>query len=346
MGLFDTFKEKAIARIPMKVCMMGPRAVGKTTILTAIFNDTQDNLGATTNLLLKAEGDTNTDLLARKRQLNSIFANRTQITDRPSAGLAASSVVNTFEFAFGLKGKEPRIDLEIKDFPGEYVQSKPLEVEQYIHESSAVFVAIDTPHLMEEGGRFCDIKNKPQIITEFFRKSLQQIHEEKLVLLVPLKCERYFFEQRMDEVLRRVEEVYGELIKLFKESGIIACAVTPILTLGGVEFDSFAKEGTSVSLIKEGYPKEVLYRYREKNPKYTPMFCVQPLYYMLSFLASQYEKEKQNRSIFDKIFTAIYDLFDSDEELFDEILKMEKNRKTDLAGYKVLCGAGLFKYCK
>ena len=76
------------------------------------------------------------------------------------------------------------------------------------------------------------------------------------------------------------------------------------------------------------------------------MFCVQPLYYMLSFLASQYEKEKQNRSIFDKIFTAIYDLFDSDEELLDEILKMEKNRKTDLAGYKVLCGAGLFKYCK
>ena len=54
MGLLDSFKKKAIARIPMKVCMMGPRAVGKTTILTAIFNDTQENIGATTNLILKA----------------------------------------------------------------------------------------------------------------------------------------------------------------------------------------------------------------------------------------------------------------------------------------------------
>ena len=61
----DAFMSKAVPRIPMKVCMMGPRAVGKTTILTAIFNDTQENLGITTNLLLNAEGDTGTELINR-----------------------------------------------------------------------------------------------------------------------------------------------------------------------------------------------------------------------------------------------------------------------------------------
>ena len=346
MGIWDSFKKKAISRIPMKVCMMGPRAVGKTTILTAIFNDTQENIGATTNLILKAEGDTNTELTNRKHQLNAIFANLQQITDKPAAGLAASSTVNTFDFVFGLKGKEPRIDLEIKDFPGEYVQSRPDEVEQFINESSAVFVAIDTPHLMEEDGQYCEVKNKPQVITEFFKNSLQQLNGEKLVLLVPLKCERYFFEQRMDEVLSRIETVYSDIITMFKQNGKIACAVTPILTLGGVEFDHIMKEGGTIPLTVEGCPKEVVYRFREDKPKYNPVFCVQPLYYMLSFLAAQYGREKKNRSILDKFFTTIYDLFDSDEDLFDEILRMEKNRKTTLAGYNVECGADLFKYCK
>ncbi len=346
MKLLDSFKEKAIARIPMKVCMMGPRAVGKTTILTAIFNDTQENIGATTNLLLRAEGDTNAELTDRKHQLNAIFAARKQITDKPAAGLAASSTVNTFNFVFGLKGKEPRIDLEIKDFPGEYVQSRPQDVEQFIDESSAIFVAIDTPHLMEEGGIYCEAKNKTRIITEFFKSSLQKIEGEKLVLLVPLKCERYFFEHRMDDVLKQVESVYRELITLFRQSGKIACAVTPILTLGGVEFDHFTMQGTSIPLTSDGCPQEVVYRFRTDSPTYNPAFCVQPLYYMLSFLAAKYGREKQNRSFIDKLFTAIYDLFDSDEELFDEILRMEKNRKTTLMGYNVECGADLFKYCK
>ena len=175
---------------------------------------------------------------------------------------------------------------------------------------------------------------------------MQQLNGEKLVLLVPLKCERYFFEQRMDKVLSRIETVYSELIALFKQNGRIACAVTPILTLGGVEFDHIMKEGGTIPLTVEGCPKEVVYRFRGDKPKYNPVFCVQPLYYMLSFLAAQYGREKKNRSILDKFFTTIYDLFDSDEDLFDEILRMEKNRKTTLAGYNVECGADLFKYCK
>lgn len=342
--LKESFKQRAVHRIPMKVCMMGPRAVGKTSILTAIFNDTQDNLGLTTNLLLKAEGDTAAELINKKHYLNAIFANRTQVTDKPAAGLAATSTVNTFDFVFGLKGKEPRIDLEIKDFPGEYVLDRPNEVKQFINESSAVFIAIDTPHLMEENGAYCEAKNKSFIITSFFKS--QNLDSEKLVLLVPLKCERYFYDNRMDEVLTKVREYYSDLISYFMKNGKIACAVTPILTLGDVEFDHMIKQDGKVVINMNNCPDEVVYRFRGDNPKYSPAFCVQPLYYMLSFLAAQYEREKGNRNFIDKVFTSIYNLFDSDEALFDEILKMEKNRRTDLPGYKVECGADMFKYCK
>lgn len=341
----DSFKQRAVPCIPMKVCMMGPRAVGKTSILTAIFNDTQENLGLATNLLLRAEGDTLAELTDKKHQLNAIFANREEITDKPAAGLAATSTVNTFDFAFGLKGKEPRIDLEIKDFPGEYVLDRPKEVMQFINESVAVFVAIDTPHLMEADGKYCEAKNRSSVITDFFKK--QVINGERLVLLVPLKCERYFFENRMDEVLQRVESVYGDLITNFKSSEKIACAVTPILTLGDVEFDHFKTSLLGKTLLLDnGCPEEAIYRFRGEDPKYNPAFCIQPLYYMLSFLSVQYSREKKNRNFIDRVFSSIYNLFESDEALFDEILQMEKHRKTDLPGYKVECGADLFKYCK
>jgi len=341
----DSFKQRAVQRIPMKVCMMGPRAVGKTSILTAIFSDTQENLGLATNLLLRAEGDTLAELTDKKHQLNAIFANQEQITDKPAAGLAATSSVNTFDFAFGLKGKEPRIDLEIKDFPGEYVLDRPNEVINFINDSTAVFIAIDTPHLMENDMIFCELKNRPSVITDFFKK--QSLTGEKLVLLVPLKCERYFFENRMDEVLAKVEAVYSELIALLKKSDMVSCAVTPILTLGDVEFSQFKKTLLGkVALTDNGYPEETIYRFRGDNPRYNPAFCVQPLYYMLSFLAAQYERRKKDRSIIDKVFASIYSLFDSDEALFNEILQMEKYRKTELPGYKVECGANLFKYCK
>lgn len=344
MGLADYFKKKATPVMDMKICMMGPRAVGKTTILTAIFNDTQESIGATTKMHLTAEAATSAELTDRKRYLDSIFTNRQNITDRPEAGIAASSTVTTFDFHFGLKGKEPRINLEIKDFPGEYVVSDPDAVMRFIRESVGVFIAIDTPHLMEENGRFNEIKNKPSAITNFFKTTLPKLEGEKLVLLVPLKCERYFNERRMDEVAAKVKESYAELIEQLRKSQRVACAITPILTLGDVEFDSMERDnGGEIAINEFGTPRQVNYRFVGEKAKYNPAFCVQPLYYLLSFIAAQY---KRNRSNLDLMTRLIGSIFDTDEELLDEILVMEKNRRTGLPGYDVVCGSDLFSYCK
>lgn len=344
MGLFDRITKKIAPTMDMKVCMMGPRAAGKTTILTAIFNDTQENIGSWTNMQLTAETHTSAELTDRKRYLTSIFTNRTGIHDRPEAGLDASSTVTTFDFHFGLKGKEPRINLEIKDFPGEFVVSDPDSVKNFIMESTGIFIAIDTPHLMEHEGAYNEVKNKPSVITDFFRTVLPNIDGEKLVLLIPLKCERYFNEHRMDEVARRVKETYGELISLFRESHKIACAITPILTLGDVEYDDMELDTAGdVKLNVFGTPEQVNYRFTSDKAKYNPAFCVQPLYYLLSFLAAQY---KRNRKASDFLTRLLGSLFDNDEELLTEILAMEKNRRTGLPGYEVVCGSDLFTYSK
>ena len=332
----------------MKIAMMGPRAVGKTTILTAVFNETKSSI-ATTMLKLTDRGDTGRELQDRLYQLKSVFKKQEDITDNshPGAGAEATHNEHNFYFSFGIQGKDPSIDMEIKDFPGEYVTTMPERVMTFISEATAVFIAIDTPHLMEQDGKFNEIKNKTALITQFFRTALEGIDSEKLVMLIPLKCEKYFREQRMEEVLQRVENTYADLIKQFRQSLKICCTVAPILTLGDVEFDTFKYDATgNVELDVDGTPNMVRYKYVGDKPKYSPRFCSQPLYATLSFLAAQYTRQARRESFWKKMLRNIWNVFKSDEQLFEEVLKMEKNRISEQPklGYKVLCGGELFHY--
>lgn len=355
MGLLeDTFKPK---KAIMNVCMMGPKAVGKTTVLTAVFNETQQSIAETT-LNLTAKGDTNADLIERLRLLQSVFRKKTEITDNSSvagqqiisAGVTASAIVSNFNFEFGHIGKESVIDLNLKDFPGEYVVDYPDDVINFIKESQCIFVAIDTPHLMERNGEYNAIKNKPKEITDLFKRGIHAIGSEKLVLFIPLKCEKYFHEGRMEEVLSKVEETYKELTDMLSETGKICCAVTPIQTLGDVEFDDFSYDidGNVLLHPKDRCPENVKYKY-VNDAKYTPGFCSQPLYSLLLFVAAQYRRNKDKHvGILDWIKRKLWDVFNSDDTLIEEILKMNKNRLTtnSTLGYKVLCGEDLFDHRK
>lgn len=338
MGLLDNFRKQVGQRICMNVCMMGPRGVGKTTILTSVFKETQGAI-TSTDLLLHAQGATPAILNDRLHELSFAFDVKNPVIDRPNAGLSASLGEHVFEFALGLKGKEPKVDLYIKDFPGEYVQTKPQEVTDFISESNAIMLAIDTPHMMEAGGRYCEEKNKVSVITSFFKNSLgANSLSDKLVLLIPLKCERYQHEGRMNDVLETVERYYAELLQLLIDNNQVCCAITPIITLGGVEFDRFE------SSINNNVLPQAYYKFWGNPPAYKSAFCNQPIYYLLSFVSEQYHRSKKNAGFFEKIFQSIFNLFDNDPKLYEEILKLEKYRKSDFPGYKIVCGESMFYY--
>lgn len=345
MAILENLKPE---RPVMKIAMMGPRAVGKTTVLTAVFNETKTSI-ITTMLKLTDRGDTGRELQDRLYYLKSVFKKQQDISDtsRPEAGLAATASEHLFQFSFGIQGNSPSIDIEIKDFPGEYVTSHPERVKTFINEATAIYIAIDTPHLMEKDGIFNEVKNKVNAITTFFKEALEIVDSEKLVMLIPLKCEKYFHEKRMDEVLKRVEVAYADLIALFREKTTVCCTVAPILTLGDVVFDSFKYDNdNNVELDVDGTPNLVKYKFIGNPPKYSPRFCSQPMYATLSFLAAQYDRNKNRESFWKKMLRNIWNVFNSDKQLFDEILKMEKNRITDQPelGYHVICGGELFHY--
>ena len=111
----------------------------------------------------------------------------------------------------GLKDRSKSINISIKDFPGEYLDSKPEEVSNFIEESHIVMIAVDTPYLMEENGKYNEEKNEVKHVISFFTNHAKSL-KNKFILIVPLKCERYFHDGIIEEVTDKIEEVYFSLI--------------------------------------------------------------------------------------------------------------------------------------
>ena len=269
----EQLRNYAKTHMDLSMCMLGARGVGKTSVMTAIFDDSQSVNGlARTKLVMSAKSETRDYLEKKRDELQSVFDDKVELTN---AGIAPNSAANEFNFEIGLWGKMPCIDFTVTDFPGEFIQNNPSFVNETINKSSVIFIAIDTPYLMEENGRYNEEKNQVSLIYKYLEENINDI-KEKLILFVPLKCEVYFHGRRMDEVNNKVREVYQNIIGLFKGKSNVAIAITPILTMGDVVFDRFECKNE----VHVAY-----YKFRTINAEFTPMFCVQPIYYLLSFLS-------------------------------------------------------------
>ncbi len=343
-GFLDSMREAINATInktsaifgdvpTLKATMMGPRAVGKTSIMASIFSETVDMV-AGTGLYFRPSEESFKQLSKKRLELKNIFEDRREWTNPHVGVIAASNNESRFVFEIGLTGKEKSANIEITDFPGEYLQDREQLVSDYIKESQIVMIAIDTPYLMEEGGLYNEDKNKVQLVTDFIVNHPDEI-KNKLIMLVPLKSERYFHDKRINEVGEKVKSVYTRLIEFCKDNNI-ACAVTPIQTLGGVELDNFVDNSTAIGISK-------LPRYRfwtrpdSDKPRYTPMFCVQPMYYLMAYVSNYYEwLQNQPSGIWDTIKNSIYGLLKQDKKFFSEIKEMSHNVLVDKNGYSLI----------
>ena len=326
----EQLRNYAKTHMDLSMCMFGARGVGKTSVMTAIFDDTQSVNGlARTKLVMSAKSETRDYLKEKKYELQSVFEDRTELTN---AGIAPNNAANTFNFEIGLFGKKPCIDFTVTDYPGEFIKSNSSFVDETINKSSAIFIAIDTPYLMEENGKYNEEKNQVSLICEYLEKNIGVI-EDKLILLVPLKCEAYFHANRMDEVNSKVKNAYKKIIELFEDKPNVAIAITPILTMGDVVFDRFEyKDGLHVAC----------YKFRTANAEFTPMFCVQPIYYLLSFVVGQYIRYRHKAKGIQILVQWMLDFFDNNQDVFDEVKTLEKYRQIDNNGYSIESGKSLF----
>jgi hypothetical protein len=262
----------------LKITMLGPSGVGKTSLLTAMYEQFESNIGRT-NLQLTPDLESSALLQERLAELKSL-----PDSFETKGWMASTENYRTFLFELGRKGAVPSVQLHFQDYPGEFHESKSSRedkerIEGFVRESVAVIVAIDTPALMEKNGQWHAETNRPQQITNLFQRVYRELDSPRLVILAPVRCEKYLKnEESTSDLLRRIEDGYGKLLDLFRSENLlskVAVVVTPVQTVGSVVFSRIE--------VNDGKPL-FIFRKTSHDAQYSPKDSEQPLRYLLRFL--------------------------------------------------------------
>lgn len=278
----------------LKITMLGPSGVGKTSLLTAMYEQFESNIGQT-NLQLTPDLDSSALLQERLAELKNL-----PDSFETKGWMQNTEDYKSFLFELGKKGAKPSLELNFQDYPGEYHGSKSSReekerIENFVKESAAVIIAIDTPALMEKNGQWHDSINKPQMITNIFQRAYRELDSPRLVIFAPVRCEKYLQnEQSISELMNQVKLGYSKLIEDFKTEALIsklAVIITPVQTVGSVHFSRIEMLGNNPLFI---------FRKTSHDAKYNPKDSEQPLRYLLRFLLKLHI-DKKNWSVFNFI---------------------------------------------
>jgi len=316
--------------LELEVLMFGPRYVGKTSLLTAMYYEYDREINKY-KIQLTPESSTTRILgekLGQLKALNEEFKLEEELRE---GGMATTSEPRDFVFHLGIAGKEPKIKITLWDCPGGYLVENHQKGEDFIKrhltESVAVLIAVDAPALMEAKGKWHFSRNRPLDVKAWFQRIYPTITSNRLVIIAPIKCESYMKnEQSIKKLSARIKEEYNGLIQLFKSGNLekqVCLVVTPVQTVGTVFFSSIQVDnGTSRFIFKKP----------DIDADYEPKDNEQPLKYLLRFLLKDYLNKRT--------FGWLADIFGNDKFLYQAIDDLASDCKTK-DGFEIIHGKDL-----
>lgn len=332
-----------------KVIMLGGRRAGKSTILASILHLLKE--GTPGYLAIADVTDYNQERMGtdgKMLRIPSLTIKRYEaegfIRDRRNGtSFLVDMAPSRVSASYVLNVKENRgnntVKLEFVDVPGEWMRqstAENAELEKIVHDSDVFVIAIDTPFLMQDGEEqysslLNDVYNRiPEIESTLVRnmKIEETTLDRKLILLCPVKCEKWVQEHRIGEVTQKVKEAYKNLINQFVTIPEVEMWIMPISTVGGLQVDQlrpamrFYKDKddrvgischedplTGVIINGEGrvirkapdssvepdktweidHARIPLAWYKLNGRGFKPEFCEQPGYHILKFLIGKEE---------------------------------------------------------
>lgn len=334
----------------INIMMIGGRRCGKTSVLAAMLHSFDGEFGKS-NLTIKADDQSIRPLSQKYNEMKTLYAKK-NLEPRFTPDDSPTNDIEEYGIEISLKTKSNgRILYKFIDIPGEWLSNNIEDVTKTIKKSSVIVVAIDTPYLMEEAiedssdsiGIYNEDRNYSGEICGLL-KNLDLNKEEKMVVFVPLKAERYWHEGKMDLVNKRVHVAYKEFFDhvnndFYRKS--CTTVIAPIFTLGTVEFTRFKRNGADIDLDdKYGTPKYPLYAFTD-DAKNSPesKYCEQPLLYVLLYILKAAAKAKENKKRLGKFLSFIGEKFlnmPSANDFLVEVNNIQKYIKTSGDGYQIL----------
>jgi double-GTPase-like protein len=275
MSMFE--RDRKLGRV-MDIVMLGPRGVGKTSLLASLYDQFSTVVGESPLELSISDSKTRNLLQAYREDLRR-FARGGSARD---AGIVGSSNLREFLLGLGTQGRRPpQMTLRFTDFPGGLLNaddSHPdrAKLNATLPRAGAVFIAVDSPVIMERDGQYNDVVNQPEHVLEFV-KDTRAGFGDKLVVIVPLKCEKYAASPAgMRELAVQVKKHYQPVVDSLASSetppaGVVLATVQ---TVGSMHFSRFEQSS-------DGF-REV-YRLHRLDATYSPQDTDQPLRWLLRF---------------------------------------------------------------
>lgn len=236
---------------------MGGRRAGKTSVLAGLVNtmvngDIKNLLAINDVTVLMPDQETLANKIERLKESVKSLSGKTFLVDD-----SKTSSFTTHSLQFEIPGTGNNMTIEFKDANGEFYESRasydthggaPISKEQIIDvvkEADVYVIAIDTPYLMEAvnpGNELCDESiNMAYNHVDDIHSYLTYIDDKdgadaKLVLFVPIKCEKWVHRGEADKVTQRIKNVYKTVFKALDDYKNLQVDIIPVETVGAIEF--------------------------------------------------------------------------------------------------------------
>ena len=336
--------------IPINILMVGGRRCGKTTVLSAIYEKANDFFG-NGSLVINTPSISQTQKLTKKlADIKSYFESGEQLfspDDSPTQDW------EQYTFDVKIKNKKGNLALNFIDVNGEWFAKGEYQekIKDLIQTSNILIVAIDTPHLMEENGKYNEGKNYTFLINSFIKDKVEfdvdkkgNTKRKRMGLFVPLKCEKYKSEGRMDEVKNAVKKEYKQSFAYLGGENATHCvvAITPIFTMGGVQFSQFEfDENNEIKTIPSfsadfPIPEKAIYRKKDimqKEPNFD--YCEQILLYVIVFMLENARAKKDSNSWFRNLLDLFFNM-PSAQDFLDQKDALKADIKRNGDGYEIV----------
>jgi len=335
----------------LQIAMLGASRVGKTSLLAAIYSQFANIIGAVGQLELIPDVASNTSALLAER-LAELTTLADEIVVKPEKGTRGTADVREFIFSIKERGSENGLRLRFVDYPGGYLGADSTKEEKtfvinLLKSSDAVLIAIDAAALMETDTRnrsWHGAINRSQQITDLFKFAYNNLTSPRLVILCPVKCEKYMLpfqdlrrkpedgDASPNNLQARVEYEYRNLISYFQTQPTnIATVITPVQTTGCV---FYARIEYEIDDVNQKSPRFRFVRRGGRRAEYNPKDSEQPLLWLLPFLL---QASILKRPWYKKFVLWVLDL---DKNIKSSLKLLEGKRKRS-DGFKLIQGEHL-----
>lgn len=241
------FPEQKIKKL--KVLMVGGRRCGKTSALASMYEQIAHGpikeIFTIRDSTIYEKNKINIDGKPEDQEtLESKTLELQHYLETPPSGtfIADSSptrCVWTYGLGMKIPGTKKEMIMEFLDCPGEFYQSgfRDEEVYSFVQQSDVCVVMVDTPYLMECNSSIVKGVNGILAIENYLTTFVATDNRSaKMVVFVPIKCEKWAKDGRMSEVIEAIKKSYDTLITGLVKNSHMHVAIIPIQTAGNMEF--------------------------------------------------------------------------------------------------------------